>query len=63
MLIFDHTDKLDMAVKELTQWLRDGLISNTQGETVIDAKFEDIPSTYLSLFTGGNQGKLITRLV
>ncbi|KAF2638509.1 NAD(P)-binding protein [Massarina eburnea CBS 473.64] len=31
-------------------------------ETVVPTKFEDIPKTWNSLFTGGNQGKLITDL-
>ena len=62
MLIFDHTDKLDKAIAELTKWLKDGVISNTMGETVEEANFEDIPTVYQKLFTGGNTGKLITKL-
>ncbi|WWC96604.1 hypothetical protein V866_003473 [Kwoniella sp. B9012] len=63
MLIFDHSAVLDQAVSELAQWIRGGTISNTESETVIEGKFEDIPEIYNKLFSGGNRGKLITRLV
>jgi len=33
-----------------------------ESETVVDAKFEDIPRTYLKLFSGANRGKLVTKL-
>lgn len=32
-------------------------------EQVVPTKFEDIPKTWLKLFEGGNQGKLITKIV
>lgn len=38
-------------------------MTNSQGETVVDTKFEDIPKTWDKLFHGANQGKLISRLV
>ena len=33
-----------------------------QEETIVSTKFEDIPKTWLMLFEGGNQGKLISEL-
>ena len=44
------------------QWLSEGKISNNEGVTVVDTKFEDIPKTYNRLFVGANRGKLITKL-
>ena len=32
-------------------------------ETVVDTKFDDVPSTWMRLFEGRNQGKLVTKLV
>ena len=33
-----------------------------QEETIVPTKFEDIPKTWMMLFEGGNQGKLVTEL-
>lgn len=62
MLIFDHLDILDKAIGDLTEWVRDGRISTEGSETVVKAKFENLPVVYQMLFTGANQGKLITEL-
>jgi NADPH-dependent curcumin reductase CurA len=32
-------------------------------ETIVPTKFEDVPKTWMMLFSGGNQGKLITQIV
>lgn len=63
MLIFDHLDILDEVVRDLTKWVQDGTISTEACETVVQAKFEDLPTVYQKLFTGANQGKLITELL
>ncbi|WWC60678.1 uncharacterized protein I303_103253 [Kwoniella dejecticola CBS 10117] len=63
MLIFDHADSLDQAVSDLTSWISDGTISNTESETVVEAAFEDIPEVYSRLYSGQNRGKLITKLI
>ena len=63
MLIFDHNDVLDQAVQELARWVADGTINNLEGETVVEAKFEEIPKVYQMLFSGNNRGKLITKLM
>ena len=63
MLIFDYNDVLDEAVDNLTKWVREGTITNTESETVIEAPFEQVPEVYQKLFTGANRGKLITKLV
>ncbi|WVW80514.1 hypothetical protein I302_102498 [Kwoniella bestiolae CBS 10118] len=63
MLILDHASALDQAVSDLTRWVSDGTISNTESETVVEGKFEDIPKIYNRLFSGQNKGKLITKLI
>ena len=62
-IIFDHPKLLGQAVSDLKKWVEEGKVTNSQGETVVDTKFEDIPKTWDKLFHGGNQGKLITKLV
>lgn len=50
------TDNVRNAVKE-------GKIQiEKQAETIVPTKFEDIPKTWMMLFEGGNQGKLVTEL-
>jgi NADPH-dependent curcumin reductase CurA len=34
-----------------------------ENEHVVDTKFEDVPKTWLTLFEGGNTGKLVTKIV
>lgn len=31
-------------------------------ETVVDSKFDEVPQTWMRLFEGKNQGKLVTKL-
>lgn len=50
-------------VKELTKAYKNGNIKATEeGQTVVPTKFEDIPKTWMMLFSGKNTGKLITKL-
>lgn len=48
--------KLVAAVKEGKVKLGDEV------ETVVDTPFEEVPGTWLKLFEGGNQGKLVTKI-
>lgn len=57
----DHQKEVtDLLVKE---WSVGNLVLRDDNETIVDTAFEDIPKTWTLLFTGGNTGKLITRLV
>jgi NADPH-dependent curcumin reductase CurA len=47
----------------LAQWVNEKKLDVTEGETVVETKFEDVPETWKRLFEGANQGKLITKLV
>ncbi|KPI34417.1 2-alkenal (NADP(+)-dependent) [Cyphellophora attinorum] len=67
MLGFINIDYLDHQ-KEVTdllvrEWSAGNLVLRDDNETIVDTVFEDIPKTWALLFTGGNTGKLLTRLV
>jgi NADPH-dependent curcumin reductase CurA len=48
----------------LIQGYQDGKIRATEkGLTVVPAKFEDVPKTWMELFDGRNSGKLLTQVV
>ncbi|KAI9685626.1 MAG: hypothetical protein M1820_010776 [Bogoriella megaspora] len=49
---------------ELVKAYKEGKVKiDAASETVVETKFEDIPKTWMMLFEGGNQGKLVTKLV
>lgn len=51
-------------VKKLVGAVKEGKIKlGDENETVVDTKFEDVPKTWMMLFEGGNQGKLVTKFV
>jgi len=51
-------------IAELVKGAKEGKINiGEDSEMVVPTKFEDIPKTWLMLFQGGNQGKLVTQLV
>jgi len=51
------------ATKKVIGLVKEGKIKmGGENETVVDTKFEDIPRTYLKLFSGDNRGKLVTKL-
>ncbi|KAJ5239989.1 hypothetical protein N7468_004608 [Penicillium chermesinum] len=43
-------------------WQNGKLLLGEQAETVVDTNFSDIPRTWSMLYSGGNTGKLITKL-
>ena len=52
------------ALKELTKAYKEGKLTiGPENETVVDAKLEDVPKTWMKLFEGTNTGKLVTKLV
>jgi NADPH-dependent curcumin reductase CurA len=44
------------------EWKKGNLIIGDESEMVIDTAFEDIPRTWMMLYSGANTGKLITKL-
>ena len=64
VLDFLATGKAPEAIGELVRAWKDGKIQvGEANETVVKTKFEDIPTTWMTLFEGGNTGKLVTELV
>jgi len=62
-LFSDHKAELPKALEDIPKWIKDGTLDVTEGEDVHEAKFEDVPKIWAKLFSGGNKGKLITKLV
>jgi NADPH-dependent curcumin reductase CurA len=46
----------------LDEWKKGNLIIGEESETVIYADFSAIPHTWTMLYSGGNIGKLVTKL-
>lgn len=44
------------------EWRKGNLIIGEESEMVIDTEFADIPRTWMMLYSGGNTGKLVTKL-
>ena len=62
-IVLDCASKWKEYVGLLADAYKDGKLKiGKDVEHVVPAKFEDIPSTWLQLFEGANQGKLITKL-
>ena len=58
-IMFDYMAEIDSAMADLVQWLTDGKL---QWREDIQEGFESIPSTFLRLFEGKNQGKQLLKL-
>jgi len=58
-IIIDHQDRMPAMIAEVGGWLREGKLSHA--ETVLDG-LDRAPSAFISLFRGGNTGKMIVRL-
>lgn len=62
-IVIDFLHKAAETIGKLVGAVQEGKIKiGSENETVVDTKFEDIPKTWLRLFAGGNQGKLVTKL-
>lgn len=63
-IIIDFLPRAAEAIDALRKALQEGKIKiGDANETVVDTKFEDVPKTWTMLFSGGNTGKLVTKLV
>ncbi|KAI2471603.1 NAD(P)-binding protein [Annulohypoxylon bovei var. microspora] len=61
-IMLDYMDKAPTILKELIGAAADGRIKLQQGETIVEAGIEEQPEIWMRLFSGGNQGKLLTKL-
>ena len=63
-IILDYLDHAAEMLGILKKGIEEGKLKiSEENEHVVDTKFEDVPRTWLTLFEGGNTGKLVTMLV
>jgi len=58
-IVSNYADRFEEAFAQLTKWVKDGTLKYT--ETIIDG-FDNLPETFLGLFTGKNQGKMLVKI-
>ena len=58
-IVFNYADKYPEAIKQLSQWLAEGKLTYT--ETIVEG-FDSIPQTFLDLFEGKNNGKMLVKI-
>lgn len=61
-IVLDYMDKYPAAREIFTKALEDGKLKIDKGEQVVKVGFEDVPKTWMTLFSGGNTGKLVTAI-
>jgi NADPH-dependent curcumin reductase CurA len=63
-IVIDYMYILGAVLTESARAWQDGkIVIDDSVQTVIEARFEDVPSVWLKLFEGANVGKLCTRIV
>ncbi|KAI9170703.1 putative NADP-dependent oxidoreductase YfmJ [Paramyrothecium foliicola] len=62
-IMLDYMDKVPAILGELIGAVADGRIKLQNAETLVEGRIEDQPEIWMRLFSGGNQGKLITKLL
>ncbi|KAH6900583.1 hypothetical protein B0T10DRAFT_571157 [Thelonectria olida] len=62
-IMLDYMDKIPAILGELIGAAADGRIKLQDSETVVEAPIEEQPEVWMRLFSGGNQGKLLTKLI
>ena len=61
-IVIDYMHKSGEAIDVFKKALSDGKLQIEEGEHIVNAKFEEIPKTWLKLFSGENTGKLVTAI-
>ncbi|KAL4924231.1 MDR family NADP-dependent oxidoreductase [Aspergillus undulatus] len=63
-IVLDYIHKFGDVVAELSQaWKEGKIVVDESMQTVIEAKFEEVPNVWMKLFEGANTGKLCTKIV
>jgi len=63
-IVIDYLHKAAETMEIFKKALSEGKLKvDDKSEHIVESKFEDIPKTWMKLFEGANQGKLITKLV
>ncbi|KAF4458108.1 hypothetical protein F53441_116 [Fusarium austroafricanum] len=60
--LFDHMEKIPPRMAEMIQAAAEGRI-NVDIENIVPAKIEDMPRAWIDVYSGGNKGKSITKLI
>ena len=62
-LVLDFISKARGTVALFRRAIADGKLKlGGESEIVVPTKFEDVPNTWMKLFSGGNTGKLVTKI-
>ncbi|BGP12606.1 hypothetical protein JCM10213_008743 [Rhodosporidiobolus nylandii] len=61
-IILDHTQSWPTAIEQVAKAIEDGRFITEGTEHKVEATFDKVPETWQLLFTGANQGKLVTQL-
>jgi NADPH-dependent curcumin reductase CurA len=62
-IVLDYMKQFPEAIELFRKALGEGKLKVENSEHVVRTKFEDVPKTWLKLFSGENTGKLVTALV
>ncbi|KAJ3022664.1 hypothetical protein HKX48_005594 [Thoreauomyces humboldtii] len=62
-IVMDYLHKVGEVQQILRKGLEEKKLHIADAEHVVPTKIEDVPTTWLTLFSGGNTGKLITKLL
>ncbi|VUC27789.1 unnamed protein product [Clonostachys rosea] len=63
-VVLDYLHKLPTVIQIFQEAAKEGKIRvDDDSQTLVPAKFEEIPGVWLRLFEGRNQGKLVTKLL
>ncbi len=64
MIVFDYYHKFAEAMGIFKQAIQDGKLNvSEESEQVVEAKFEEVPKVWMTLFQGANTGKLVTKIL
>jgi NADPH-dependent curcumin reductase CurA len=62
-IVLDYLSKAGDTLKLFRQAIQEGKLKiGDENETVVSTRFEDVPKTWLKLFSGENTGKLVTKI-
>lgn len=62
MIVLDFFHRSGEAFPVLSKAVTDGTLKLEGGETIVPTSLEDVPSVWMKLFSGQNQGKLVAKL-
>ncbi|ORY58481.1 uncharacterized protein BCR38DRAFT_447422 [Pseudomassariella vexata] len=62
-IMLDYLEEVPGILKKLKAAAADGRIRLGEGETLVEARIEEQPEVWMRLFSGRNQGKLVTKLI